>query len=71
MAAVRFTANFEFNLAQIAAYWAARDAPQAYANLLEELGAVVVGRPPLSIKHHLQVSFDLEGFWQAHHGDSA
>ncbi len=25
----------------------------------------------LSIKHHRQLSFDFEGFWQANHGDSA
>jgi hypothetical protein len=132
---VQFTANFEHNLAQIGAYWAERDAPQAYVSLLDELGSVVVGnleRHPrlgrrffaraaqsveareriddlakrfgaadvreylsgdylllyvineaaaadkapevvhlLSIKHHRQLSFDFEGFWQANHGDSA
>ena len=25
----------------------------------------------LSIKHHRQLSFDFEGFWQANHGDAA
>lgn len=134
-ATVRFTANFEHNLAQIGTYWAERDAPQAYASMLDELGSVIVGnleRHPrigrrffartaqsvearervadlakrfgaadvreylsgdylllyvvsaaaagdkapevvhlLSIKHHRQLSFDFDGFWQANHGDSA
>lgn len=134
-ATVRFTANFEHNLAQIGTYWAEHDAPQAYASLLDELGSVIVGnleRHPrigrrffartaqsvearervadlakrfgaadvreylsgdylllyvvnegagadktaemvhlLSIKHHRQLSFDFEGFWQANTGDSA
>lgn len=130
-AVVRFTANFEANLARIAAYWSERDAPQAYVRLLDELGAVVVGnleRHPrigrkffaraaqsvearervaalvkrfgsvevreylsgdylllycvhdetgkagstvhlLAIRHHLQLSFDFEGFWQANRGE--
>lgn len=132
-AVVRLTANFEANLAQIAAYWAERDAPQAYANLLDELGSTVIAsleRHPrmgrkffsrsaqsvevrervaalltrfgsvefreylagdylllycvdvegagsgsdttvylLSIKHHLQLSFDFDGFWQSNRGD--
>ncbi len=42
-AAVRFTANFEANLAQISAYWAQREAPQAYARLLDELGDTDIG----------------------------
>ena len=42
-ATVRFTANFERNLAQIRAYWTERDAPHAYASLLDELGSVIVG----------------------------
>jgi len=42
-AAVRFTANFEANLRQIAAFWAECDAPQAYANLLDELGDTIIG----------------------------
>jgi plasmid stabilization system protein ParE len=134
-ATVRFTANFEHNLAQIATYWTEHDAPQAYASLLDELGSVIVGnleRHPrigrrffartaqsvearervadlakrfgaggvreylsgdylllyvvneaaaadktaevvylLSIKHHRQLSFEFEGFWQANHGESA
>lgn len=134
-ATVRFTANFEHNLTQIGTDWAERDAPQAYASLLDELGSVIVGnleRHPrigrrffartaqsvearervadlakrfgaadvreylagdyllvyvvnaasagdkapevvhlLSIKHHRQLSFDFDGFWQANHGDSA
>ncbi|MBX3641767.1 MAG: type II toxin-antitoxin system RelE/ParE family toxin [Rubrivivax sp.] len=134
-ATVRFTANFEHNLAQIGTYWAERDAPQVYVRLLDELGSVIIGnlerhprigrrffartpqsvearervaglmkrfgaadvreylsgdylllyvvvaanaadRTPevvhlLSIKHHRQLSFDFEGFWQAHHGDAA
>ena len=134
-AAVRFTANFEQNLGQIGTYWEEREAPQAYASLLDEIGSVIVGnleRHPrmgrrffartaqsveardrvaglakrfgaadvreylsgdylllylvseaaaagkttevvhlLSIKHHRQLSFDFEGFWQANRGDSA
>ncbi len=128
-AAVRFTANFEANLANIAAYWAERHATHAYARLLDELGDTVIDnleRHPrigrdffartgdsievrdrvaallkrrgavevreylsgdylllyclveaartakpkltvhlLAIKHHRQLTFDLEGFWQA------
>jgi len=44
-ATVRFTANFERNLAQIGTYCAERDAPQAYASLLDELGTVIVSNP--------------------------
>jgi len=40
--AVRFTANFEANLASIAAFWREREAPQAYALLLEDLGQTVI-----------------------------
>lgn len=133
-AVVRFTANFEANLAQIAAYWAERDAPQAYAKLLDALGTTVIGnleRHPrigrrffartaqsievrerveallkrfgavdvreylsgdylilycvsdagragtsathihlLAIKHHRQLSFDFEGFWQGNPSDT-
>jgi hypothetical protein len=118
---------------QIAAFWAEREAPQAYARLLDELGSVVIGnlerhprigrrffaraaqsvevrervaaiierfgnvevreylsgdhlllysvgdhgspRKPrttihlLSIRHHRQLSFDFEGFWQANRGE--
>ena len=128
-ASVRFTANFEANLAGIAAFWEARDAPTAYASLLDDLAATVIGnlerhprigrtffarsahsievrervaalrsrfgdaevreylsgdylllyvlvaQPPprtpgltahlLAIRHHRQLSFDFEGFWQA------
>lgn len=42
-AAVRFTANFEANLALIEAFWRERDAAQAYARLLEELEQTVIG----------------------------
>ena len=41
-AAVRVAANFEANLAAISTFWAEREAPQAYANLLSELGDTVV-----------------------------
>jgi len=128
-ATVRFTANFEANLAQIATFWSERDAPQAYVALLDEVGDTVIpnleqhprigrdffartaqsiearervaallkrfgaaevreylsgdylllycvvaeggARKPrltvylLAIKHHRQLSFDFEGFWQA------
>ena len=37
------TGNFEANLAQIAVFWAEREAPQAYARLLDELGDTVIG----------------------------
>ncbi len=134
-ATVRFTENFERNLSQIRGFWTERDAPHAYASLLDELGSVIVGnleRHPrmgrrffaraaqsvearqrvadltkrfgaadvreylsgdyllmyvineapgtektpavihlLSIRHHRQLSFDFDGFWQANHGDSA
>ena len=132
-AAVRLTANFESNLAQIAAFWAEQQAPQAYAQLLDELGDTVIanlehhprigrnfftrtaqsvevrtrvaallqrlgsvevreylsgdylllycivakgsaGKPRLTvyllaIRHHQQLSFDFEGFWQANRGE--
>ncbi len=42
-AAVKFTANFEANLAAIAEFWRAQDAPQAYALLLDELAQTVIG----------------------------
>lgn len=42
-AAVKFTANFETNLASIEAFWRDQEAPQAYANLLEDLGQTVLG----------------------------
>ena len=42
-AVIRFTANFEANLAQIAESWVEREAPQAYASLLSELGGTVIG----------------------------
>ena len=41
-ATVRFTANFEANLAQVAAFWAEREAPHAYTELLDELGNTVI-----------------------------
>lgn len=132
-AAVRFTANFEANLARIAAFWAEHEAPQAYASLLKDIGDTVIdnlerhprigrrffartaqslevrervaallkrfgavevreylsgdylllyclvaeggaSRPRLTvyllaIKHHRQLSFDFEGFWQANRGE--
>ncbi|MCY7307259.1 MAG: type II toxin-antitoxin system RelE/ParE family toxin [Rhodoferax sp.] len=40
---VKFTANFEANLASIEAFWRERGAPQAYALLLEDLGKTVIG----------------------------
>lgn len=130
---VRFTANFEVNLAQIADFWHACDAPQAYERLLEELGETVIGNLEshprigrrffaravqslevrqrlaalvtrhgnaevreylsgdylllysvaeeaasgkgrttvhlLAIRHHRQLSFDFEGFWQANRSE--
>ena len=42
-ATVRFTANFEANLASIAAFWRDQEAPQAYALLLEDLAESVIG----------------------------
>lgn len=50
-AAVRFTANFEANLAQISTFWAERDAPQAYASLLDELGDTVIA----NLEHHPRI----------------
>ncbi|MES2184203.1 MAG: type II toxin-antitoxin system RelE/ParE family toxin [Pseudomonadota bacterium] len=122
--AVHFTANFERNLEQIAAFWSTQDAPQAYANLLDALGDTVIGNLEqhprigrrffarlvqsveaqarilalrkrfgdaevreylsgdylllyciageaiylLAIRHHRQLSFDFDGFWQAPRG---
>ncbi len=132
---VRITANFEANLAQIAAYWAERGAPRTYTNLIDELADTVIGNLErhtrigrnffarsaqsaevkervaaimkrfgafdmreylsgdclllyaisgragsgkgqaaiylLSIKHHRQLSFDFDGFWQANRGEGA
>ncbi|CAN5718433.1 hypothetical protein BH11PSE8_BH11PSE8_35710 [soil metagenome] len=42
-AAVRFTANFESNLASIEAFWMAQEAPRGYELLLEELGQTAIG----------------------------
>ena len=42
-AAVRFTANFEGNLASIEAFWHDQQAPQAYSLLLDDLGQTVIG----------------------------
>lgn len=41
-AVVRFTANFEANLASIETFWREHDAPQAYAHLLDDLGQTVI-----------------------------
>lgn len=41
-AAVKFTANFESNLAAIQAFWLERDAPQVLENLLDDLGNSVI-----------------------------
>ena len=132
-AAVRFTANFDANLAAIEAFWRGQQAPQAYLRLLEDLEQTVIinleqhpaigrcffarsaqsaevksrvaalkrrlgateireylsgdyvllysVRPDtgrrglvvhlLTIRHHRQLSFDFEGFWQARRGDDA
>ena len=40
-ATVRFTANFEANLAVIESWWREREAPQGYALLVERLEGVV------------------------------
>ena len=40
---VRLTSNFEANLALIEAFWAERNAPQAYAALLDSLAGSVIG----------------------------
>ena len=124
-AVVRFAANFETNLAQIADFWRAAGALHAYEQLLEALGETVIGNLEshprigrrffartahslevrqrlaalmrrhrgaevreylsgdylllyrvaddnsqttvdlLAIRHHRQLSFDFEGFWQA------
>lgn len=132
-ATVRFAANFEANLAEIAAFWVGQDAPQAYEDLLANLATAVIAnlerhprlgrkffaRSPLSIegrdrvaalvkrfgavdvreylsgdylvlycvdtpsgthknepavhllaiRHHRQLSFHFDGFWQANRGD--
>ena len=39
---VKFTANFEANLAEIETYWATNQFPQDYDRLLDELGASVI-----------------------------
>ena len=39
---VKFTANFESNLAEIEAYWSLNQFPQGYDRLLDELGASVI-----------------------------
>lgn len=39
---VKFTANFESNLAEIEAYWATNEFPQCYDRLLDELGETVI-----------------------------
>ena len=39
---VKFTANFESNLAEIEAYWLANKFPQGYDRLLYELGETVI-----------------------------
>ena len=39
---VRVTANFEANLAAVEAYWVAQGAPEAHAQLLDELADTVV-----------------------------
>ena len=39
---VKFTTNFESNLAEIEAYWSLNQFPQGYDRLLDELGASVI-----------------------------
>jgi len=39
---VKFTANFESNLAEIEAYWSANQFPQGYDRLLDDLGETVI-----------------------------
>jgi hypothetical protein len=39
---VKFTANFESNLAEIEAYWTLKQFPQGYDRLLDELGTSVI-----------------------------
>ncbi|WPG35025.1 type II toxin-antitoxin system RelE/ParE family toxin [Variovorax sp. EBFNA2] len=128
-AVVRFTANFETNLAQIADFWGAAGALHAYEQLLEALGDTVIGNLEshprigrrffartahslevrqrlaaltqrhdgaevreylsgdylllyrvaddnhqttvdlLAIRHHRQLSFDFEGFWQVNRSE--
>ena len=126
-ATVRFTANFEANLAAIESWWRGREAPQGYAHLVERLEGVVddlerlpgwgryvlarvphsvgavdrlarlrtrlerfelreylagdylmlyafdpASHPPvvhmLAIRHHRELSFEFDGFWQANRG---
>ena len=133
IAAVKFTANFEANLASIETFWQERNAPQAFSHLLDDLGQTVIGnleqhprlgrrflaRSPqslevrdrvtqlqqhlggvdlreylvgdylilsgvdgevggtgraasvylLAIRHHRQLSFDFDGFWQVNRGE--
>ena len=123
-ASVRVTAHFEANLGAIREHWSARNAPEALARLVEDIGRAIealerhprvgrdfLARSPLSleardraaslrealggrevreylagddlmlyafdptarspvvhllaIRHHQQLSFDFEGFWQA------
>ena len=45
---VRFTANFEANLTAIQTFWNEQQAPQAFAQLLDELGDTVIG----NLEHH-------------------
>lgn len=40
-ATVKLTANFESNLVSINAFWAAREAPQAFLQLLQDLETVI------------------------------
>lgn len=41
-AAVKFTANFEANLAAIEVFWHGQQAPQAYLRVLEDLEQIVI-----------------------------
>ncbi|KIO50286.1 hypothetical protein [Nitrosospira sp. NpAV] len=132
-ATVKFTANFEFNLASIDAFWLDQEASHAFMQLLEDLEQTIIdnlerhpgigrrffarspqslevrdrvsklqqrlgnidvreylsgdylilygaedgpgttGQPItvylLTIRHYRQLSFDLEGFWQANRGE--
>lgn len=131
-ATVKFTANFETDLASIEAFWSGLEALQAFMRLIEDLDQTVIsnlerypnlgrrflnrspqsletgerisrlkhrlgdidireylfgdymilygidGNPDiaknpvtvylLAIRHHRQLSFDFESFWQANHG---
>ena len=69
-ATVKFTANFESNLASIDAFWSDQEAPQVFMQLLEELDQGVIGnlerhpgigrrffvRPPQSLEVQDRVS---------------